>query len=174
LEDQPVLQQWRLLRKSQTACKGSNENDAKDVLPTELGDHESDQKITKNWFANNNARDFLMNLFGPQSPLRSPDRTVEEQGVSSRQSAQVPDNDFSTDGEWPRSDRFLTSIRASMQGDLLEREQRNWTMVQDERVNRQEFEEAVLAAGLADVTGSEIDDLFQGMDADHDGELRCA
>lgn len=163
----------RIRKRTQTQC---SESDLKDVTssPSRTETDSSGEPVIQSWVTNT-ARNFLINLFGTSSPFR---RQYETQSAvnSSSNPALVcdspPDSDLEALGDRPRADRFLSVIRSGVRHGLFdgESEERDWTNMRDERVNREEFGEAVMAAGLSD--GIDIDDLFEGMDADHDGELR--
>ena len=133
--------------------------------------HSSSDNAGVGGWVTNTARNFLISLFGTQSPFRAKDLA----NTSSQADLEAPNETLAPLQDRPRADRFLSVIRNGVQRGLFdvdEEQGRDWARVEDERVNREEFGEAVMAAGLSDMGGVDIDDLFQGMDADHDGELR--
>ena len=134
------------------------------------------EPIVESWVTNT-ARNFLINLFGTRSPFRTKydiDTLNSSKSALGCEAAASQDSDADTSNDRLRADRFLSVIRSGVQHGLFDEEsaERDWAKVQDERVNRAEFGEAVMAAGLPDMAGIDIDDLFGSMDADHDGELR--
>jgi hypothetical protein len=164
----------RIRKRLHIVCSDSDLKDVASSSPRTVTDS-SEEPVIQSWVTNT-ARNFLINLFGTRSPFRKKDEVLET--ANSSRSVPVCESpaysDLDTLDDRPRADRFLSVIRSGVRHGLFdgENQERDWTKVQDERVNREEFGEAVMAAGLPDMIGVDIDDLFEGMDADHDGELR--